>query len=80
MMTLNSFSKEQIEAGRLKAEKNRNERKKQGLSAYKNPPESLRKAIYECVGMDGDVNFRQTIRECLCTDCPLYPVRPYQPK
>lgn len=63
----------------------------QGLPAYRNPiekakenPESLRCAInakcFECVGMDGDVNFRDTIRTCTSFNCPLYPVRPYQPK
>ena len=91
MMTLNSFKKAQLDAGRLKAEQNKKERKEQGLSAFKNPierakehPDSLRKAItakcYECVGMDGDANFRQTIRECTSCNCPLYHVRPYQQK
>ena len=60
-----------------------------GLPARKNPierakenPESLRKAItakcYECVGMEGDPGFRETIRTCTGYKCPLYPVRPYQ--
>lgn len=47
-------------------------------------PESLRLAInakcYDCIGQDADPDWRGSIRECICTDCPLYPVRPYQPK
>ena len=47
-------------------------------------PDSLRLAInakcYDCIGQDGDTDWRGSIRECVCTDCPLYPVRPYQPK
>lgn len=45
-------------------------------------PSSLRKAItakcYDCIGQDADPNFRKSIRECVCNDCPLFTVRPYQ--
>jgi hypothetical protein len=75
------------EAGRIARE----ERQLLGLPVFKNPiekakeePASLRKAItakcYECVGMDGDTNFRATIRTCTSYDCPLYAVRPYSAK
>lgn len=47
-------------------------------------PDSLRLAInakcYDCIGRDGDTDWRGSIRGCVCCDCPLYPVRPYQPK
>lgn len=67
------------------------ERKALGLPAFKNPidkakenPESLRRAItakcYECVGMDGDPGYRETIRTCTSKTCPLFHLRPYQKK
>ena len=85
MTTLNTFKMQ--EAARIARE----ERKALGLPTTKNPierakeqPDSLRRAItakcYECVGMDGDANFRETIRTCASYECPLYPVRPYQKK
>jgi len=44
--------------------------------------DSLRLAIngkcYDCIGQDGDPDFRGSIRNCICTDCTLWPVRPYQ--
>jgi hypothetical protein len=47
-------------------------------------PDSLRLAIngkcYDCIGQDADPDWRGSIRECVCKDCPLYPVRPYQKK
>lgn len=47
-------------------------------------PDSLRLAInakcYDCIGQDADPDWRGSIRNCVCKDCPLYPVRPYQPK
>lgn len=62
-----------------------------GEKAYKNPlekakesPHSLRFAIngmcYDCIGRDGDPDWRGSIRNCICTECPLYPLRPYQDK
>ena len=62
-----------------------------GLPARRNPiekanenPQSLRCAInakcYECVGMDDDPNFRDSIRACAGYSCPLYAHRPYQVK
>ncbi len=73
------------------AKKAREERISQGLPALRSPierakdkPDSLRCAItakcYECVGMDGDANYRDTIRTCTSCNCPLHPVRPYQHK
>lgn len=45
-------------------------------------PDSLRLAIngkcYDCIGQDGDSDWRGSIRNCVCVDCTLYPVRPYQ--
>lgn len=66
-------------------------RKALGLAAFKNPiekskenPDSLRKAItakcYECVGMEGDSNYRESIRSCKSYSCPLHVLRPYQRK
>lgn len=60
-----------------------------GLPARRNPiekakdnPNSLRCAInakcYECVGMDDDPNYRQTIRTCTGYSCPLFDHRPFQ--
>ncbi len=83
MTTLNTFK---MQEGARKA---REERKALGLPSTKNPierlsekPDSLRCAItakcYECVGMDGDSNYRNTIRTCTSYNCPLYAVRPYQ--
>ena len=47
-------------------------------------PRSLRFAInakcWDCVGAGADPNPRLRIRECPCSCCPLYPVRPYQRK
>jgi hypothetical protein len=45
-------------------------------------PMSLRFSInamcFDCVGAGHDPDFRGTIRNCPCTDCPLFTVRPYQ--
>lgn len=45
-------------------------------------PSSLRLAInakcFDCVGRDGDPNWRGRVSECSCTHCPLHSVRPYQ--
>jgi hypothetical protein len=60
-----------------------------GLPFHKTPleravenPNSLRLAInakcYDCIGQDADPDWRGSIRNCLCKDCPLYPVRPHQ--
>lgn len=89
MTTLNKHNYNALKEARIKSHKMMQERIAQGLPARKNPierakedPGSLRKAItakcYECVGMDGDPNFRDTIRTCTGYSCPLYPVRPYQ--
>jgi len=88
MTTINTFG---TQASRDIARENARLRMEQGLSAYRTPierakdkPDSLRCAItakcYECVGMDGDSNFRETIRTCTSVNCPLYSVRPYQRK
>ena len=85
MTTLNTFKMQ--EAAKIARE----QRKALGLPCIKNPieraleqPESLRRAItakcYECVGMDGDANFRETIRTCTSPKCPLFHLRPYQRK
>lgn len=90
-MTINFQDKNALFQARETVRKNREARIAQGLPAFKNPierakenPESLRMAItakcYECVGMDGDPNFRETIRTCTGYSCPLYPVRPYSKK
>ena len=83
------FSDEEMKKGHERAKSRREERQANGLSAYRNPiekaqenPTSLRAAIngkcYDCIGQDGDPDWRGSIRECVCTDCTLYPVRPYQ--
>jgi len=45
-------------------------------------PDSLRLAIngkcWDCIGGASDPGPRQRIRDCPCTDCTLYQVRPYQ--
>lgn len=45
-------------------------------------PTSLRKAIngkcWDCIGRGCDPNPRQAIRDCVITDCTLFPVRPFQ--
>ena len=45
-------------------------------------PSSLRLAIsakcYDCQGRDCDPGFRERIRSCVVSRCPLHPVRPYQ--
>ena len=47
-------------------------------------PDSLRLAInakcYDCIGQDSDTDWRGSIRNCVCDDCPLFTVRPYQHK
>lgn len=48
-----------------------------------NNPQSLRLAInakcFDCVGGHADTqNPYRLVRECLCTDCPLYAIRPWQ--
>lgn len=52
------------------------------LEKLKNNPLSLRCAInakcYDCIGQDADPDWRGNIRNCVCTDCPLYAVRPYR--
>lgn len=89
MTTLNSSNKNALDEARQKSIDNMRERIALGLPARKNPierladsPDSLRRAItakcYECVGMDGDPGFRDTIRTCTSPKCPLYNVRPYQ--
>ncbi len=89
MTTLKTFNANALDEARIKGQKAMQERIALGLPARKNPierakedPASLRKAItakcYECVGMDGDPSFRETIRTCTGFSCPLYPVRPYQ--
>ncbi|WP_299316261.1 hypothetical protein [uncultured Halomonas sp.] len=49
--------------------------------AHRNP-KSLRLAIngkcWDCVGGAADPGPRQRIRDCPCTDCTLYAVRPFQ--
>jgi hypothetical protein len=83
MTTLNTFKMQEA------AKVAREERKALGLPSTRNPierakdkPDSLRCAItakcYECVGMDGDSNYRVTIRTCTSYSCPLHVVRPYQ--
>ena len=45
-------------------------------------PRSLRAAIdamcWDCQGRDADPAPRWRIGNCVCPDCPLYPLRPYQ--
>lgn len=49
--------------------------------AQKNPT-SLRMAInakcWDCIGAGADPKPQWNIGNCVCPDCPLYPVRPYQ--
>lgn len=56
--------------------------KKDPIQKAKENPESLRLAInakcWECIGAGHDPNPRAEIKNCLCVDCPLYPLRPYQ--
>lgn len=45
-------------------------------------PKSLRLAVtakcWDCNGGDADPRPRLRIRDCPCTKCPLWPVRPWQ--
>lgn len=45
-------------------------------------PASLRAAIdakcFDCEGGDADPRVQWRIANCVCPDCPLYPVRPHQ--
>lgn len=57
---------------------------KDPLEKAKEQPTSLRRAItakcYDCIGRNADPDWRGSIRNCLCTDCPLYVVRPFKVK
>ena len=57
-------------------------RRKNPLEKLLEQPKSLRRAItakcYDCIGRDGDPDWRGSIRNCGCMDCPLYAVRPYK--
>ena len=78
--------------GLEKAQQVLRERREAGIKIeIKNPiekaasrPDSLRLAInakcYDCIGQDADPDWRGSIRNCVCTDCSLFPVRPYQKK
>jgi len=78
--------------GLQKAREAQEERKRLGIKlVIKNPmekaldhPESLRKAItamcFDCIGAGHDPDFRGSIRDCGCSNCPLFHVRPYQKK
>lgn len=69
---------------RLKRENGENIERKNPLEKAASRPDSLRLAInakcYDCIGQDADPDWRGSIRACVCSDCPLFPVRPYQPK
>ena len=89
MTTLNTSNKNALDEARQKHIANMHERMALGLPARKNPieraldkPESLRRAItakcYDCVGMDGDPGYRESIRTCTSPKCPLFSQRPYQ--
>lgn len=80
-----------VDMGELqrRAQEARSFRISQGLSVYKTPfeksaenPSSLRCAInamcYDCIGQDSDPNWRESVKECPCTNCPLYNVRQYK--
>lgn len=45
-------------------------------------PKSLRAALdakcFDCEGGGADPHWKQRIGNCVCPDCPLYPLRPYQ--
>lgn len=88
-MTVETLSP--LELGRKISQERMRERIALGLPARKTPiekakekPDSCRRAItakcYECVGMEGDPNFRESIRSCTGYSCPLYDLRPYQKK
>ena len=52
------------------------------IARAKRNPTSLRAAVnamcWDCQGRDADPAPRWRIGNCLCPDCPLYSVRPYQ--
>lgn len=52
------------------------------IEKAKTKPTSLRLAInakcWDCIGAGSDPHPRREIGNCVMTDCPLYPVRPYQ--
>ena len=52
------------------------------IERAKRNPKSLRAAIdakcWDCEGGDADPAPHWRIGNCVCPDCPLYPVRPYQ--
>ena len=78
--------------GLIKAREAAKERKRLGIKlVIKNPiekarehPESLRKAItamcFDCVGAGYDPDWRGSVRNCHCNNCPLWTVRPYRIK
>jgi hypothetical protein len=55
---------------------------KNPLEKLADKPQSLRRAIdakcYQCEGEDADPAVKWRIGNCLCDDCALYMVRPYQ--
>ncbi len=57
---------------------------KDPIQKAKENPSSLRLAIngkcWECIGAGADPHPRAAIKDCICYDCTLYPVRPYQSK
>lgn len=54
------------------------------LEKHFRAPTSLRLAInakcYDCVGQDGDANWRRQVGTCVVVKCPLHSLRPFQPK
>lgn len=70
------------EAAKLKREQGIPVVRLNPMEAAKADKTSRSKAIkakcYDCVGQDSDPDWRGQIKHCPCTDCPLYPVRPYK--
>ncbi len=56
--------------------------KKDLIAKAKTNPNSRKQAIeakcWDCMGAGADPGTRWQIGNCLCTDCPLYPFRPYK--
>lgn len=52
------------------------------IEKARDKPASLRLAVsgkcFDCCGQDCDPGWRERIRNCPVTRCPLHPVRPYQ--
>ena len=84
MSDLKSPMEKMQEANKLRRESGIKNEIKNPIEKAALRPDSLRLAInakcYDCIGQDADPDWRGSIRNCVCNDCPLFLVRPYQRK